>query len=64
MCDELCRDEPERVYLIEYRGRPVKKLRTAWVAAKRKAGITRNLTFDVFNRYLWCMILLSIDNQV
>ena len=35
--------EPGREYVIEYHGEPVGSLKTAWLAALRRAGITRRL---------------------
>jgi integrase len=39
----LAEAEPERIYLIEYEGRPVGSLKTAWLATLRRAEITRRL---------------------
>jgi integrase len=39
----LVEHEPNRKYVIEYKGGPVRKLQTAWEAALRRAGISRRL---------------------
>jgi hypothetical protein len=42
---ELRDREPERVYLLEYKGHQVTDIKTAWAYAKEKAGITGGFGF-------------------
>jgi integrase len=40
-------------HIITWRGRPVKKIKTAWIAAKKKAGITRRLRpYDIRHAFV------------
>ncbi len=39
----LVESEPKRKFLIEFEGKPVNSLKTAWHAAKKRAGVTRRL---------------------
>jgi integrase len=51
------RDQAATEFLIEYEGRPLKKLRTSWSAAVRRAGITYNVRmYDI--RHLFATVML------
>jgi integrase len=55
---DLRKREPEREYLVEYKGRRVNGLKTAWPNALKKAGITRRLRlYDL--RHLFASTLLQ-----
>ena len=49
-------------YLIHYRGKPIKKIKTAWSNAKRKAGITRRLRpYDIRHAFASAMLAAGGD---
>lgn len=50
--DKPMADRVEAIPLVHYKGRQVKSLKTAWVTAKRRAGITRKLRLYDF-RHAW-----------
>jgi integrase len=49
--------DPDRDYLIEYKGRPVKTLKTTWGTTLRRAGIERRLRLYDFRHYYATSIL-------
>ena len=55
---DLLNREPKREYLIEYEGRQIGTLKTAWAGALKRAGITRRLRlYDL--RHWYASTLLS-----
>ena len=55
---QLKKSEPSREYVVEFRGKPVGTLKTAWAATLKKAGITRRLRlYDL--RHWYATKLLS-----
>ena len=58
----MAENEPGRVWLIEYQGRPVKKLQTAWEAALRRSGIGRRLRlYDLRHWYASALLRGGAD---
>lgn len=52
------RDKAQSDYLVEYKGRPLKKLRTSWRTALEKAGITYPVRlYDI--RHLFATVMLA-----
>lgn len=55
---DLARQDPSRVWLVEYKGAQVGSLKTSWRAAKRRAGVSRPLRlYDL--RHWYATSLLS-----
>lgn len=56
--------EPKREYLIEYKSKPVRSIKTAWNATKEKAGIPENRTLRLYDlRHEYCTRLLQQGND-
>lgn len=58
----LAAAEPNRQFLIEYEGRPVTTLKTAWAQSLRRAGITRRIRlYDLRHWYASTLIAGGAD---
>ena len=46
-------DQPQSKYIVSYKGNRLESIKTAWNAAKQKAGITRNIRlYDIRHYYI------------
>lgn len=49
-------------YIIDYKGRPLKRVKTAWSTAKQKAGITKRIRlYDIRHLYATLMLMAGGD---